>query len=233
MNNIVLNIPHTSINGLFDKEIGKWPNHYDFIKNHVNKWTDWYVTLLFANMMNKENVQSVVFPFSRFVCDVERLKDDPLEKEGQGIIYDHIGNFQRGELNAEQKNRIMQMWENHQKALASELDKDSILVDCHSFPSELSHYNICIGYNDDWSYNSELIDGIIDIFKSSGYSVGINEPFSNSITPQADFHYKSVMIEVNKKLYMNEKTMSLENNQLKWMKWDGTIRKLYNFLSNF
>ena len=41
-------------------------------------------------------------------------------------------------------------------------------------------------------------------FKSCGYRVGINTPFSNSKTFSVPTEYHTVMIEVNKKLYMNE-----------------------------
>ena len=44
------------------------------------------------------------------------------------------------------------------------------------------------------------------------------------------FQYTSVMIDVNKKVYMNEKTLRLENSPLKWMRWDGTLKKIYEFL---
>ena len=40
-----------------------------------------------------------------------------------------------------------------------------------------------------------------------GYSVEFNKPYSNSITPQMPFPYTSVMIEVNKRLYMDEQTL--------------------------
>lgn len=35
----------------------------------------------------------------------------------------------------------------------------------------------------------------------------MNTPYSNSITPKTNFEYKSVMIEVNKRVYMNEKNV--------------------------
>ena len=76
MEKIVFNIPHSSVNGIFD-EYGKWPRNPHFINECVNKWTDWYTDFLFAT--TNEQVVSVVFPYSRFVCDVERLDDDPME----------------------------------------------------------------------------------------------------------------------------------------------------------
>ncbi len=40
-----------------------------------------------------------------------------------------------------------------------------------------------------------------------GYKVGINQPFSNSKTFAFPVKYHTVMIEVNKRLYMNEHTL--------------------------
>ena len=71
--NIVLNIPHTSINGVFDPKYGGWPHNQYFINNCLNKWTDWYTDFLFAPLSEQKDVSTVVFPYSRFVCDAERL----------------------------------------------------------------------------------------------------------------------------------------------------------------
>ena len=48
MKNIVLNIPHSSINGIYDEKYGKWCKSPLFINNIVNKWTDWYTDYLFS-----------------------------------------------------------------------------------------------------------------------------------------------------------------------------------------
>ena len=134
-------------------------------------------------------------------------------------------------MNKKQIKRTMRLWKNHQKRLKTCIKgENTVLIDCHSFSSDLSDCDICIGYNDDWSYNKEIVDGIIEIFKSMGYSVEINKPFSNSISPKMPFQYTSVMIEVNKRVYMNEKTLRLENSPLKWMRWSGTLKRIYEFL---
>ena len=41
-------------------------------------------------------------------------------------------------------------------------------------------------------------------FSDLGYKVGMNEPYSNSFSPQSDHKYKSVMIEVNKGTYIGK-----------------------------
>ena len=229
--NIVLNIPHASINGVFDPKYGGWPCNQYFVNNCLNRWTDWYTDFLFLPLSGQKDVSTVVFPYSRFVCDAERLEDDPLEEKGQGIIYKEYGYHKRNDMTEKQIKETLRLWEQHQKSLKKHIKSpNTVLIDCHSFPSDMSDCNICIGHNDDWSYNGKIVNGIVKIFKSMGYTVEINKPFSNSITPQMPFPYTSVMIEVNKRVYMNESTHSLEYSALKWMRWSGTLRRIYEFL---
>jgi hypothetical protein len=42
--------------------------------------------------------------------------------------------------------------------------------------------------------------------------VGINEPYSNSETPECPFQYQSMMLEVNKKTYMEDGSLHLKTN---------------------
>ena len=229
--NIVLNIPHASINGVFDPKYGGWPCNQYFVNNCLNRWTDWYTDFLFLPLSEQKDVSMVVFPYSRFVCDAERLENDPLEEKGQGIIYKEYGNHKRNVMTEKQIKETLRLWEQHQKSLKKHIKSpNTVLIDCHSFPSDLSDCNICIGHNDDWSYNGKVVNGIVKIFKGMGYTVEINKPFSNSITPQMPFPYTSIMIEVNKRVYMNEKTLRLEYSALKWMRWSGTLRRIYEFL---
>ena len=230
--NIVLNIPHASINGVFDTQYGGWPNNQYFVNNCLNKWTDWYTDFLFAPLSKQKDVSTVVFPYSRFVCDAERLINDPLEEKGQGIIYKEFGHHKRNPMNEKQTKRTMRLWKKHQKYLKKEIkSKNTVLIDCHSFPSDVDEdCDICIGFNNDWSYNEKIVNGIVEIFKDKGYSVKINQPYSNSISPKMPFPYTSVLIEVNKRVYMNEKTLKLEYEPRKWMRWAGTLERIYDFL---
>lgn len=76
----MLNVPHSSPVFPFGKEC--WDSGIDA---EIERWTDWYTDWLFQSA--DPRVISVVYPFSRFFCDVERLENDPLEAVGQGIIY--------------------------------------------------------------------------------------------------------------------------------------------------
>lgn len=85
-----------------------------------------------------------------------------------------------------------------------ELTPSSLLVDCHSFPPELSDVDVCIGVNGDWSApGKELVSRVSDPFERRGYKVGVNTPYANSFAPHMPFHYPSVMIEVNKGTYLD------------------------------
>jgi len=232
-NKIVVNIPHSSVNGIFDNKIGQWVYNSYFVNDCVKKWTDWFTDFLFLGLSREENVETIVFPYSRFVCDAERLKNDPLEKNGNGIIYTEFDGYKRGSLSDSEKDKIIRIWEKHQEKLSNAIENENtILVDCHSFPSELYDCDICIGHNEDWSYDKKIVDGVAKIFKERGYKVELNKPFTNSITPFKTFHYRSIMIEVNKRIYMNENTLTLNNDSLKWTRWCGTLKMIYDFLAN-
>ena len=110
-----------------------------------------------------------------------------------------------------------------------------LIIDCHSFSSlpnllcsNPPDIDICIGYNDDETCPTNVVIGnIVQHFKSRGYKVGINEPFSNSKTFSVPIRYNTVMIEVNKRLYMDESTLEKTDgfNRLK-----RDIQSLYETL---
>lgn len=74
---IVLNIPHSSIEGISDST---WLLGKEFFEE-VRNWTDWYTDYLFWSDL--KDVTPVRFNKSRFIVDVECLECDPLESVGQ------------------------------------------------------------------------------------------------------------------------------------------------------
>lgn len=196
--NIVLHVPHSSIEGIADKNLSFWPNNPKFINESVIKLTDWYTDFVFA-FNSVSNLKVVRFPYSRFIVDAERLWDDPMEKIGQGIIYSDFAGFHR-EVPTSVKKTLLGIWKQHQDKLIKTLSADSIIIDCHSFPSNISEADICIGFNKDWSYPGDnIVDMVYNKFEKHGYKVGINNPYSNSISPLCEFSYHSLMVEVNKR----------------------------------
>lgn len=198
LKSIVLHIPHAS--PVFPFGLSSWE---EGINSEITRWTDWYTDWLFASSTRKDSrIIPVSYPFSRFFCDVERLENDPLEAIGQGIFYTRFGLLNRRYSDAEKQLALYSFYE-HRRRLIKALRPEALLIDCHSFPAELSQTDICIGTNADWSRpDNKLIDKILFHFQSKGYSVGLNEPYSNSISPETGFRYSSLMIEVNKRTYL-------------------------------
>ena len=105
---------------------------------------------------------------------------------------------------------LLGLWHWHQQRLRENLCEGALLLDCHSFPSEMSDVDICIGFNEDWSKpHKETVELAVSIFEDNGYKVGINEPYSNSETPDCPFSYQSMMLEVNKRTYMEDGSLRL------------------------
>ena len=195
---IVLHIPHAS--PVFPFGPSGWD---EGIHHEIDRWTDWFTDWLFASSSRMNpGIVPVVYPFSRFFCDVERLEDDPLEEIGQGIVYRRFGVLERA-LHENELEFALRSYREHRQRLIRILTPDTLLIDCHSFPADLSETDICIGINEDWSRpDDDLIDRTVSHFLSKGYSVKVNDPYSNSISPATGFGYRSLMIEVNKRLYL-------------------------------
>ena len=210
-NRIVLNEPHASIEGLYDNQLSFWCIDERFINDKVLKWTDWHTDFLFHGYKS-EGIRTVRFPYSRFIVDAERLWNDPLEQKGQGIVYRSFDGYTR---TVPERNRriLLGLWHWHQQRLRSSLCDGALLLDCHSFPSEMSDVDVCIGFNEDWSRpDKETIEMSVNLFEENGYKVGVNNPYSNSETPACPFPYQSMMLEVNKKAYMEKGSLRLKNS---------------------
>ena len=87
-----------------------------------------------------------------------------------------------------------------------------VLVDCHSFSRDIIMVKknqkdlpeICIGFN---GKKDKLSKSCIDFFKNLGYKVKSNYPYSGTMIPNSfinkqNFKLKSIMIEINKELYV-------------------------------
>lgn len=222
---IVLNIPHSSC---FMWNYDKWEDMEKLAEN-VKKWTDWHTDKLFAPVgILGVQVKTISFPYSRFYVDVERLKNDEMEKIGQGIIYTE---FEGNKRKVRQKRHLMSVYNAYINSFHRYMDTDGcLLIDCHSFPSSFVDDNtsVCIGFNEDESRPSEeILELVWGIFENEGYKVAFNHPFSNSLTPIKPIKYHSLMIEINKKVYMNENTLELLPTSYKIM---NAIQKVYRSL---
>ena len=214
--NMLLHIPHSSTS--FPED-----SYHSFmdLNQEERLLIDYYTDELFVPSKETKCIRSIVFPFCRLYCDVERLINDPLEKDGLGISYNRWvqckDGYGKSLRSFSGKTSAFALYADFHAEVAKkivEMGEGTLLIDCHSFSSlpnllnsNPSDIDICIGYNDDETCpNKVTIGNIVQYFKARGYKVGINEPFSNSKTFSVPVKYHSVMIEVNKRLYMNEQT---------------------------
>ena len=172
----------------------------------------------------------VVCPVSRLVVDVERFShdpDEPMSRVGQGMIYTKtcLGEPLRRTLSEEERCLLKSACyvphhEQLRRAVLEELLSrgKALIVDCHSFPGRPLPCDVCQDENrpdfcigtDAFHTPPGLLRATESAIRSHGYSVGINSPYSGSLVPAATYRRNpnvwSVMIEVNRKLYMDEKT---------------------------
>jgi len=172
----------------------------------------------------------IIAKYSRFVCDVERFRDDKLEpraKFGQGLMYTHtiLGRRLRHH-NSTLRNKILrQVYDPHHEMLTAAVETalerygKCLVIDGHSFPTLTPVKPFGIFSRPDFDIGTDSYhtpDGLSDALCSKaselGYSVKVNTPFSGAITPmkfyKKDKRVYSVMIETNRRLYMNSKDMT-------------------------
>ena len=235
---ILLHIPHSST--AFPDD-----SHYSFkdLDEEEKLLIDYYTDELFIPSDKAWNISFVVFPYCRLYCDVERLVKDPLEYEGLGISYhrtvdsDYLPFEERSfstlsesfhyyaDFHAEVSKKLVDMT----------IMNRILLIDCHSFSNRPNLLNsnppdidICIGYNDDETCpNRVVIGNIVRFFESFGYKVGTNEPFSNSKTFSVPVQYHTIMIEINKRLYMDERTLEKKEG---FIRIHQILRELYSMI---
>jgi N-formylglutamate amidohydrolase len=239
---IVLNIPHAAVlNGVFSKDLGGWGYNSHLINEMILDHCDLFSDFIFH--YDHPKVTSVIAEYSRFVVDMERLKDDPLESIGQGMLYTHYCSYNRAPLSPEAKSYLVGLWEAYQQRLYDELQKKgrALLIDCHSFSSRLAKdVDVCIGFNEDSSKPDEdTLRHIVSVFEKHEYKVSLNFPYSNSITPLYSGEdgtvcpYKSVMIEVRKGLYMDQYRHTIKDDTHFAPRLSHTLHELYESLLKF
>ena len=230
--NIVLHIPHAStyltavdvpIVAIMSGATGAFVK---FLMSQFLPMTDWYTDELFINGIGVP----VVAPVSRIICDVERFRDDekePMAKIGMGVCYEKSYDLKHNIVwRKGHKEWVLEnIYDIHHKIFELAVDRamdekpyKALIIDCHSFsPVPLPYEpdqnpdrpDICLGidsfHTPDWLVNESL-----SFFKSKGYSVKVNSPYSGTMVPIR--HYKknkwveSIMIELNRGLYLKEGT---------------------------
>lgn len=201
----------------------KYQDDYFLTKEELTKniyqYADLYTDELFDDMY--QCFGGVKNDFSRLFFDPERFGDDKQEQMYQkfklGWFYENAILSNKPLRKTTNKSKIRAYFDAHHKQLNEktksklELHNKCTVIDCHSFSNErywfhdknLQLPDICIGF-EEFHKDETLVEVISNEF--SGYKVGINTPYSGSLVPtnywQKDNRVKSVMIEINKKLYL-------------------------------
>ena len=228
MKKLMLHVPHAATS--LPSEEGFILNN-EKIQQEITKLTDWHTDDLF----HSETDEMIVASFSRIFCDVERFENDEEEvmsKVGMGVLYERFddGTVLR-KITPELREKVIQnYYRPHHNALTlaaqTQLDIEGscLIVDCHSFPStpllkglnqstNRPDFNIEI---DAFHTPEILIDLAVTYFKNKGYSLGVDWPYSGTIVPMAfykkDKRVQSIMLEVNRKLYLKEPSNEKSDN---------------------
>lgn len=217
----LLHIPHSSS---YLPDSSRFTQSY--VSDEINLLTDWKVDEIFAI----KNTKKIIAHFSRIYCDVERLNDEnePMFQEGAGFYYTKTDDGKGlRDLDQKDKDHIYKNYYLKHQQLLYTISIETInkygyvsIIDCHSFSStplkrelnqDLNRPDICLGV-DTFHTPSDMVEEYRSFFKANGLSVAINMPYAGAMVPmkfyQKDKRARSIMIEINKKLYMDEKTLT-------------------------
>lgn len=223
---VIYNIPHAST------EISEVVKEDFLISDSELRKVNFLMTDLFIDdLMSRltDRLSGVKSDHSRIVVDMERFLDDSMEvmsEKGMGAFYrsDHTGKRLR-DLDSEDVDFLTkEIYDPYHKKLTNLVDESleqngkCLILDLHSFSSKplpyefdqsLERPDICLGF-DEFHCPVDLVNKLKESFEKVGFSVAFNRPFSGAIVPmkyyKRDSRVTSLMVEINKKIYMNEDT---------------------------
>jgi N-formylglutamate deformylase len=198
----------------------------DEIANEVRLMTDHFTDELFV--VPVAMAVTIRFPVSRLVVDPERFEADerePMVLRGMGVLYTRTCRQTplRRPLTAPERDALLERWYRpHHAALtatvatALQARGDCLIIDAHSFPSFPLPYevdqnpdrpDICIGA-DGFHTPADLTSLAVTLCREVGWTVAVNRPFAGALVPMTHFgkdaRVRAVMIEVNRRLYLDE-----------------------------
>ena len=164
-NRIIVHIPHASL---------AVPNHFSKrlkVKKEYFDRMNLYESDYLIDEFKPDDLECLMFPYSRMFCDVERFREDYLEPMAgyfkRGVVYEKDAN-QVGfiDIDAEYKESVLNDYydEHHRKfrdlvAYKIKVYDECLIIDLHSFSDEyadktrfssdgMGNYpDICIGFN--------------------------------------------------------------------------------------
>lgn len=224
MKPVCLHIPHSSTL-IPAEEIGRFVLSENDLHAELVRITDWYTDELFD--LSEDLVERLLFGYSRLLVDPERFRDDidePMSHKGMGAVYSKTshGFPLRSLISGDVRERLLgKYYDPHHLQLEEIVNRAlnehgrCLIIDCHSFPSNPlpcdldqapDRPDFCIG-TDPFHTPDKLIALTKNRFARSG-PVEINRPYAGSMVPgsayKRDARVSSIMIEVNRRLYMDE-----------------------------
>ncbi len=224
---LLVNIPHSST--YIPPEIkNTFLLKDNELQEELLRITDRHTDEIFSYVTELGGI-TVLYNYSRLVLDPERFRDDKKEvmaTKGMGVIYtkDSDGRKLR-EINENERNLLLQnIYDPYHEAIANEVQElihnfnKCLIIDAHSFPAiplpyetsqDIKRPRICLG-TDPYHSPKDLIKFIQNFFEDINLTTEINSPFEGCYVPSKflyqDKRVKSIMIEINRELYMNEAT---------------------------
>lgn len=218
---VCIHIPHSSI-AIPEQMRDDYLLSVDALAFEANVMADLYTDELFGSLF--EALGGIRLDVSRIFLDVERFRDDeqePMAQKGMGLAYTKTSTLQALRTLKYQQ-AILDIYDAYHKrfeALVAQklsIHGRCLILDCHSFPSHPKPYqaipsdptiDVCIGY-DTFHKDETMVQAIKKSFEQ--YRVKENTPYTGSIVPSRYYHtdkrVTSVMIELNRALYMDEHT---------------------------
>jgi len=221
----------------------------DDLQKELLRMTDKYTDEIFSCVPKLGGIL-VKYNYSRLVLDPERFRDDTKEKMadkeiGMGVVYtkDSSGRNLR-EINGDERDLLLQnLYDPYHEEITGEVQEllnnsgKCLIIDGHSFPSIRLPYEkpqtterpqICLG-TDAFHTPKDLIVFIRSFFEEMNLKTEINKPFPGCYVPikflHKDKRVKSIMIEINRGLYMDENT---GEKKVSFTEIKSIIRKLMN-----
>lgn len=222
---LLLHIPHAST-CIPDEAFSDFVVDRDTLDAELLRLTDRFTDALYGDGFPE--AQIVAADVSRLVVDVERFANDahePCAAHGMGAVY--VRTSTGAPLRVLSETRRAQLmneyyWPHHRRldaltTRALEQFGRCVIIDAHSFPVAPMPTQVDfgdpreIGIGTDAMHTSAALAEVVHtFFTDRGFRVGVNRPFAGALVPNAyygrDQRVQSVMIEVRRDLYMDERT---------------------------
>ncbi len=200
------------------------------LRRELVAMTDHFTDSLFVPPTLKAGGAAFVNRISRLVCDPERFEEDEREemsRKGMGAVYMRTSDGRA--LRAPSyppRNRedvLRELFRPYAEAFERQVEErlrtfqSCLILDAHSFPSRALPYedesldrpDLCLGA-DAFHTPPSLIEALTEVGRDAGWRVAVNSPFAGSYVPMSffgrDSRVASVMIEVNRCRYLDERT---------------------------